>query len=266
MTDRNLIFRADMVRALLEGRKTQTRRFVNLDRYSTHLVGYDSTGLLKQYEPGKLGVEFVNAARGLYSRENPDGLSAKYVPISFFVGDRIWVREKICAEQLSFPPVTRKATTKERQLLKRTEVADFNELDGLNGVQYLADGAWIKIENSISAGDLWSKLFNYKGTPEGNLGSIVPTIHMPRWASRLTLIVTDVRVQRLQDISEEDARAEGIFTPEIGYVNLGKKAPVIQYAMLWNELHGPDAWDANPWVSAITFTVHHGNIDQMRAA
>jgi hypothetical protein len=89
---------------------------------------------------------------------------------------------------------------------------------------------------------------------------------MPRWASRLTLIVTDVRVQRLQDISEEDARAEGIFTPEIGYVNLGKKAPVIQYAMLWNSLHGPDAWDANPWVSAITFTVHHGNIDQMRAA
>jgi len=264
MSDKSISFKAPMTRALLEGRKTQTRPIVNVDLYSTHLVGYDSTGLLKQYRPGKLGLEFVNAARGLYSRENPDGWSAKYVPISFFVGDRIWVREKICAEQLSFPPVTRKATTKERQLLKRTEVTDFNELDGLNGVQYLADGAWIKIENSIPAGDLWSKLFNYKGAPEGNLGSIVPSIHMPRWASRLTLTVTDVRVQRLQDISEEDAIAEGANLARSD----GRLDPTFRltFSNLWNSLHGPDAWDANPWVSAITFTVHHCNIDQMRAA
>jgi hypothetical protein len=262
MTDRNLIFRADMVRALLKGRKTQTRSIVNVDHYSTHLVGYDSTGLLKQYENGQLGLEFVNAARGLYSRENPDGLSAKYVPVKYFVGDRIWVREKIRAEQFSLPPVARKATTKERQLLKRTEVADFNELDGLNGVRYFADGAWIKIENSRSSSDLWLKLFNYKGAPEGNLGSIVSPKSMPRWASRLTLTVTDVRVQRLQDISEEDAIAEGA-SPVLVPPDGGSAPHVEGFRALWNDLHGPDAWDANPWVSAITFTVHHGNIDQM---
>jgi hypothetical protein len=187
------------------------------------------------------------------------------------------VREKIYAEQLSFPPVTRKATTKERQLLKRTEVTDFNELDGLNGVQYLADGAWIKIENSISAGDLWSKLFNYKGTPDGNLGSIVPSIHMPRWASRITLEVTGVKVERLQDIGPGDAIDEGLVDrslriyhppayglPEWGDQDCGE--PRSAFRKLWEQVNGPDAWDANPWVSAITFMVDHGNIDQMRAA
>ena len=89
-----------------------------------------------------------------------------------------------------------------------------------------------------------------------------PSIHMPRSASRLTLTVTEVRVQRLQDISEEDARAEGIegeFLPwPQGYWTYRP-----YFAELWNSLHGPDAWDANPWVVALSFTVQHGNIDQI---
>ncbi|MFN7883209.1 MAG: hypothetical protein ACK5PF_09385 [bacterium] len=102
---------------------------------------------------------------------------------------------------------------------------------------------------------------------------------MPRWASRLTLTVTDVRVQRVQDISEEDAVAEGIerlvgskgpnhFSRQIcGKWSGSFNAPTAQdvYADIWNTLHGPDAWDRNPWVAAYTFTVHNGNIDGGKA-
>ena len=108
-----------------------------------------------------------------------------------------------------------------------------------------------------------------------------PSIHMPRWASRLTLTVTDVRVQMLQDISEADAIAEGIvpvtrrFPPLQGCLNQLRERTMYEwsggwsvraadaYAVLWNSLHGPGAWDANPWVVALTFTVQRGNIDQM---
>lgn len=70
-----------------------------------------------------------------------------------------------------------------------------------------------------------------------------PSIHMPRKFSRITLRVTEVRVQRLQDISFDDARAEGV-TEGMGTENFRK---------LWETIHGSGAWDANPWVAAITF-------------
>jgi hypothetical protein len=85
------------------------------------------------------------------------------------------------------------------------------------------------------------------------------SIHMPRWASRLTLAVTDLRVQRLQDISEEDAVAEGCsaFGPAPGDPHDGVPigGAVEAYAALWDSLHGRGAWDANPWVAAVSFAV-----------
>jgi len=99
-----------------------------------------------------------------------------------------------------------------------------------------------------------------------------PGIHMPRWASRLTLIVEDVKVERLQDISEADAIAEGIErsphgcgTQWIDYP-AGKSAagwldPRHSFRSLWNSINGPDAWTANPWVCALSFRVIHQNID-----
>ncbi|WP_322882879.1 MULTISPECIES: hypothetical protein [Sinorhizobium] len=95
-----------------------------------------------------------------------------------------------------------------------------------------------------------------------------PSIFMPRWASRLTLIVTDVRVERLQDISEADAIAEGIeksgnfpdryLTPAGDYA-----VPKVAYQRLWEAINGAGAWEANPWVAAYTFTVIKQNIDQI---
>ena len=79
---------------------------------------------------------------------------------------------------------------------------------------------------------------------------------MPRWASRLTLVVTEVRRQRLRDIDGLDALAEGV-TPEEGV------APWRLYMRLWNALHGEGAWQKNPDVVALTFTVHQANIDQV---
>lgn len=99
-----------------------------------------------------------------------------------------------------------------------------------------------------------------------------PAIHMPRWASRITLAVTDVRVQRLQDISEDDAKAEGVerlksgrgyYSVEHGkaavhfgvYHDYAKEA----FAELWNSINGATSWEANPWVWAISFRVEAGS-------
>ena len=83
----------------------------------------------------------------------------------------------------------------------------------------------------------------------------------------ITLLVTDVRVQRLQDISEADAIAEGIEQhggffglPEADWDDAELSAAAA-YARLWNSLHGPDAWAQNPWVVAVSFDVRRGNID-----
>ncbi|MDX1158409.1 hypothetical protein GOL34_25275 [Sinorhizobium medicae] len=95
-----------------------------------------------------------------------------------------------------------------------------------------------------------------------------PSIFMPRWASRLTLIVTDVRVERLQDISDADSIAEGVeqsakfpgryLTPAGDYA-----VPKVAYQRLWENINGKGAWDANPWVAAYTFSVIKQNIDQI---
>lgn len=94
-------------------------------------------------------------------------------------------------------------------------------------------------------------------------GKLRPPMFVPRWASRITLTVTDVRVQRLNDISEADAQAEG--APAIGADEApdeDERSHRWGFINLWNSLHGPGAWEANPWVAAYTFTVARGNIDQ----
>lgn len=105
-------------------------------------------------------------------------------------------------------------------------------------------------------------------------GRIRASMHLPRWASRLTLTVTDVRVERLQDISEAGAQAEGVQrlegpSPVLGHSDwtgpvLGHPMTstyVEAYARLWDDIHGHRAWHLNPWVAAYTFTVERRNTD-----
>lgn len=118
-------------------------------------------------------------------------------------------------------------------------------------------------------------------------GTWRPSIHLPRWASRLTLYVTEVRVQRLQEISEADAIAEGTLHQNVildvkcyggqpieiiadRYWNgmepnefEGFESASEAYADLWDQINGAGAWDANPWVVAYTFTPRLGNIDTL---
>lgn len=95
------------------------------------------------------------------------------------------------------------------------------------------------------------------GTREQHLAGLSnrwrPSIYMPRWASRLTLEVTDVRVERLQMITDADAIAEGHEATPFVIATGRWCGPVDRFVTLWESFNGPDSWDANPWVWVITF-------------
>lgn len=198
MTERPIIFSAPMVRAILEGRKTQTRRILKPQPAKVNMVGL-------RYDDGKLECE---------------GQRLPCVP-----GDRLWVREMWRAE------------ARFDKMPLRTEPT----------------GAVVSYEA------------DYNQEPnDGCRGRLRSSIHMPRWASRITLEVKAVSVQRLQEISEEEAKAGGMFrigTPPLGGWKSdasNRNTPIFgdayrAFRHLWNNLHGPGSWDANPWVAAISF-------------
>lgn len=220
MTDRPILFSAPMVRALMAGTKTQTRRVANF-------ITEDAPGVFHARNAG-------GGCAGMTETEVPI-----HAPVyaRFAVGDRLYVREH-------WKTSIGNDGVKPRDLGPKTPVL------------YLADDA------------------RSEGYPVGTPGQHRQAMHMPRWASRLTLIVTDVRVERLQDISEADAIAEGIQSyhpsqsivtffhhtiPEYrnhGFINARRA-----YEDLWDSINGPGAWDANPWVVAVSFDVRRGNID-----
>jgi hypothetical protein len=122
---------------------------------------------------------------------------------------------------------------------------------GLDGVRYEADGAFREIENTFEAGNKWLALSTYGG--KGVHCRRVPAIHMPRWASRITLEVIAVRVERLQDISEEDAQAEGAeLHTEYMPMKVGFNYRQA-YGGLWESINGSGSWDTNPWVWVVEF-------------
>ena len=220
MADRGIIMSAPMVRALMDGRKTQTRRLAWSKRKPS------------------------TSNRIQYSRRWDRSTVWQCVK----PGDRLWVRETFLT--VGGPNALRRGTA--RFVYRATN-------DGQN--------AWLS--------PTWR-----------------PSIHMPRCASRLTLIVTEVRRQSLQEISEEDALAEGIYRQdpspeEIAAGECAKGdfvfiAPGTQqgfgprrddpqwgptaafaYRCLWDSLHGAGSWDENPDVVKISFTAHHANIDRL---
>lgn len=138
-----------------------------------------------------------------------------------------------------------------------------------------------KTSDHIRAGELepqtiWWMADDYRRpVGESPFGRRRASMHMPRWASRLTLAVADVRVQRLQAINEADAIAEGIAEnvdePKFRWAarpdcTVWYPDPIAAYAFLWTEINGPGSWDANPWVITTTFTVATRNIDAQEHA
>jgi hypothetical protein len=227
MADKPIIFSAPMVRALLGGRMTQTRRIAKITAIMGNRAAIESPDeRLIELEPGEF-------RRGIFHYESTSAMSGPYrLPAA--VGDRLWVREAF---------------------VRYYDLDDCDMRIGSLKVAYKADGGfrWLDADTD-----------EFRDSPPWK-----PSIHMPRWASRLTLTVTDVRVQRLQDISREDARAEGLewVAPTWGVGGIAESwngDPRESYRGLWNNLHGPDAWDANPWVVALTFDVRRGNIDQVQ--
>mgnify|MGYP001195810431 CR=1 FL=1 len=210
MNERPILFSAPMVRAILSGKKSQTRRIVKINAAGRAFRGSRN-----------------------WHVDDPDAvLACSYCQ----VGDFLWVRETW-----------------------RTETDAYNDLapsqlSGEETVLYDADGDWASNHTT---------------------GRYRQAIHMPRWASRITLKILDVRVERLNAISEADARAEGAafhdgrgighsgwrHDNQDGYVHGDARS---SFARLWNGLHGPDSWTANPYVWAISFDVIRANLTEAR--
>lgn len=255
MTERPILFSAPMVRAILAGTKTQTRRVVKL---GDRLCRFDADGYSAVTDDTIIKVSWDSHS------------IAKLIPCPYGQpGDMLWVRETSRAHELTD---------------KEAEADTFGVIErlglevppcGLDGVVYAADNAFREIENSREASERWMKMSAYRGMQ----GATVPAIHMPRWASRITLEVTGVRVERLQDISEADALAEGIsrlappapphewsglnrFTLNgmgsgfcAGSVSWNSPTAEALYLRLWEDIHGPGSWEANPWVWVVEFKV-----------
>lgn len=234
MTDRPILFSGPMFRALLEGRKTQTRRLAK----PAWVEGANQN--FTRWEAERVGsCDWILKCTHIGAR----------IKVAYQSGDRLWVREA-------------------HALLPRTA---YRMSVGTGTV----DQREHPTDNYTAA--VFREGFDRSGKPKWR-----PSILMPRWASRLTLIVTDVRVERLQSISDEDAMEEGLLDAEddgwgICYSGTYWEYPVPPshlhhyprdaYAALWESLNAKRGfgWDTNPWVVAITFTVHQTNIDEMES-
>ncbi len=195
MRERPILFSAPMVRAILAGAKTQTRRVVKPQPWASCCIeeGFEGEppfvySALGGNGPGHDVSETRSPCRCPYGQP----------------GDRLWVREayRLCAEADATPP---------------------RDTDAAYRVWYEADAPH-----------------------QPGFGKLRPAMFMPRWASRITLEVTGVRVERLQDISTGDCWAEGIeSSPDVN--------PLHEYCDLWESINGPGSWDANPWVWVVEF-------------
>ena len=246
--ERPILFKGEMVNAIRADRKTQTRRVVKHKYPQLWRGGYYPTGKVLTGLENQPGA-FMEFRHEIYDEAGYQGSTASYlVPCPYGKpGDRLWVRETCRAHEIS-----------DQEARDDTYKLEFEHPPyGLDGVIYQADGQFIQIENSPEASEKWADLYHYRG----ERGAKVPSIHMPRWASRITLEITDVRVERLNDISHKDANAEGVQSWIEGH-NRGETYhpngqlqayPVTAFSRLWQSINGPDSWDANPWVWVVEF-------------
>lgn len=216
MTERGMIFNGEMVRAILDGQKTQTRRIIK-----DCTVGRDPISKFIQ-----IGKKFI----GCYPEDVPE-LIRECCPYGV-PGDRIWVRETFQGPLFDYEQM-------------ESDLEDRSKFEKPEFCQYAADGKpapeYYDADDNLHCG--WR-----------------PSIHMPRWASRITLEITGVRVEQLKSISEEEARSEGVarlregfwkhYQPGWTQHQLSAKG---SFATLWDSIYGSGEWDRNPWVWVIEF-------------
>lgn len=203
MKSKPILFSPAMVRAILDGRKSQTRRVVKPQ--PSHIEWF-------QHQEGWLGSFGDNAG----SRDNPH----RMVPCPYGrPGDQLWVQE---SHRLRCP-------------IEATESVECN---------YAEDGEqqMVPLQNSE-----WVKMMCRQNQVGADFGAIVPGRFMYRSLSRVTLEITGIRVERLQEISEADCCAEGIG----GIFTRDCKKP--KYRSLWESINGPESWSENPWVWVVEF-------------
>lgn len=205
-----IIFTAESVRAILSGAKTQTRRIINPQPHQkTTLIEWNDAD--RAWIPWDWGF-------GTGVRMTGDPIRSR-----FRVGDVLWVKEAWRTEELP---------------------------TGESGIRFRADDSFRVIENTKAASEAWLSA-HIRGNPfaaalrRGNAWR--SPLYMPRWASRVAREVTEVRAQRVQAISEEDAVAEGFAGSEV-------ETPREQFATAWDRINGTRSpWARNDFVFAYTF-------------
>lgn len=209
--DRPILFNGPMVRAILEGRKSQTRRVAKP-------IKHPDWGNL--YTPGALIIE--KESDDVIKRSCPYGSS----------GDRLWVRETFIGPL--FP-----SDLPEDHLSSKYLTPEY--------CHYKASGdscEYVDMDDNIA--QKWT-----------------PSIHMPRWASRILLEITNIRIERLDNISEDDAVAEGAArTDELNGCADDIDSARHAYKLIWESINGKGSWDTNPFVWVIGFKVVNIRGDQ----
>jgi len=188
MKERPIIFSGEMVRAILNGRKTQTRRVI------TRVAGYKELIVAGEIADPQMALDKYPNYQCLFASMCPYGQP----------GDRLWVRESFYVQP---------------------ELAPLSEPQPIH---YRADTPPEQVEDYICK----------------------PSIHMPRWASRITLEITNVRIEEVQDIGETDAMAEGVIPGADEHY-------LTAFVRLWDSINAKRGygWDVNPWVWVIEFRV-----------
>lgn len=214
--DRPILFSAPMVRAILDGRKTQTRRIVQPGASQREWL---TSGLLASMRNPAM-------VSGGAAFEHPLGGPGTVIRCPYgAVGDRLWVRETWAPHP-------------------------DDHQDPPEWVVFRADRGW------WGCGDTSTRTTRRLGVLDDSYRELRwrPSIHMPRAASRITLEITGIRAERLQDISEEDARAEGVdCDPQIEEAVPGCGAR-LEFQALWGMINGARApWSSNPWVWVVSF-------------
>lgn len=249
-----LIFSAPMVRALLAGRKNQTRFIL---APGTSLFNGSPWSRTAKAQTWNWDDAWVDPG------PSPAGNAGPYLKLPWLSGDNDGFQDTVHRVYPIWQPGDRawcREAWRFDSMNDATSPSAF--VRGLNEQGMSGPNGLVRFE--ADQRDAWGDEYTLP------VGRLREARHLPRQLSRLTLVVTEVRVQRVQEISEADARAEGIRESSRGGFPVVDRQRGLcgifgsareAYAALWNSLHGPGAWERNDWCVALAFSVERRNID-----